>query len=120
MTFQRAPVLLCVLFLAGCSGAWVRLPAGPRPEPTGARELQVWASDSLQLVRFLRVDGDSIRGIVTRSGDCQDCMMAMGLSDVDSVRSFHAATGGAESFLAGLGFGTAFVWLLLTRVIAIP
>jgi hypothetical protein len=107
--------LLLATFLAGssaCAG-WVRRPIDPSSPPPEASEFQVWSHDSAHLVHDLRVDHDTLTGVVTRSDEKGSRFVTIAMGEVDSIRV--ARTGAPDPGLL-LGLVVVGTFLVLLQV----
>ena len=111
---RRTSRLLLASLLVGssaCAG-WVRQPIDPSIPPPESSKFQVWSHDSAYLVHALRVDHDTLTGVVTRSDENGSRWVAIAMAEVDSIRI--ARSGGPDpGLLLGLVAVGAYLILLL-------
>lgn len=112
MTARQMVLLASLGLTIGCSN-WVRLPQGPPAHAPDSRLFQVWTGDTVHMVRAVHLDGDTLRGVVTRRNYCKNCTIALNMADVDSVRTANSSASGVGYFLAGVGLGAVIFWYFM-------
>lgn len=103
--------LVTVLAASTACAGWVRLPDSAALNPPPKKVLQVWSKGNRFLVRDLRIDGDTLRGLVRRANYCENCMFAIARDQVDSMRVAPEVRIDA-GLVAGIVVVLAYVWLI--------
>jgi hypothetical protein len=107
--------LLLASLLVGssaCAG-WVRQPIDPSSPPPESSEFQVWSHDSAYLVHALRVDRDTLTGVVTRSDENGSRRVAIAMAEVDSTRIARTGEPDPGLLLGLVVVGTYLILLLV-------
>ena len=111
---RRSKLSLVVFAMLNACTGWARVPAPGPTDPPSSQLLEVWSHDLSFLVDELRIDGDSMRGILRNDkGPAGPFVLAR--IDVDSVRTTDRAVLDAGLLV---GAAVAFFYLYIIRASA--